>query len=112
MFRTSAKFSMLASRVLQARRLAAGPHHAPANDNRPARVRPRPLVCRWTLADCGTRLICHWEEEADAPEPKPAISLGLRGVLSSPSCHIRRLPDRVSQEVLPRRRVRTTTTRI
>src|SRR5579871_219521 len=72
MFRTSAKISMFALRVLQARRLTAGPHDVSANDNRPARTRRRPLVCRWSLADDGKHLVCRWEEEADAPEPNPS----------------------------------------
>jgi hypothetical protein len=73
MFKTSAKFGMLASRVLQTRRPTAGPHHAPANDNRPAKVRPHPLVCRWSLAADGTGLACHWEVETDASGPRPRL---------------------------------------
>ena len=72
MFKTSAKFSTLASRLLQARRPSSGPQRVPANDTRTAKARARrPLVCHWSL-EGGTRLVCHWEADADAPEPNPA----------------------------------------
>jgi hypothetical protein len=69
MFKTSARFPLRPSRTPQAQRPASGSHHAPANDNRRRR---KPLVCRWSLAEGGTRLTCHWAEDTDAPGPTPA----------------------------------------
>ena len=67
MFTTFAKF-----RRLRSWRTAPGPQGAvPANDNRPAMLRPgplrrksHPLVCHWYLTDGGTRLGCRWQAEA------------------------------------------------
>ena len=69
MFKTSAKFPVRPARVLQAQRLISGLERAPDNDNRRQR---KPLLCRWALAEGGTRLACHWEEATDAPGPTPA----------------------------------------
>jgi hypothetical protein len=71
MFKRLAKF-----RILEPRRVAPGLRKTmPANDNlpgfrragRPRRIRSRVLVCRWFLADGGTRLGCRWQPEALAP---------------------------------------------
>ena len=69
MFKTSARFPLRPSRAPQSQRPASSPRHVPANDNRRRR---KALVCRWSLAEDGTRLTCHWAEDTDAPGPTPA----------------------------------------
>jgi|HubBroStandDraft_6_1064221.scaffolds.fasta_scaffold1488169_1 hypothetical protein len=69
MFKTSARFPLRPSRTPQVQRPVSSPRHVPANDNRRRR---KALVCRWSLADDGTRLTCRWTEDTDAPGPSPA----------------------------------------
>jgi hypothetical protein len=90
MFWTSAKFPTSSLQMSPARNRASPPNRMPANDNRPARMHPRrPLVCRWSLAEDGTGLTCHWEAETDAEDVIPGMTIQIqRDFMVLHVCHL------------------------
>jgi hypothetical protein len=87
MFQKLAKFRLVRSLGLVPGRRAA----MPANDNLPGGLRPRrapsraprsksrPLICRWSLIDGSTQLVCRWQSEED-PDRQATMLRGRTGV--------------------------------
>ena len=87
MFQKLAKFQLVRSLGLAPGRRRA----MPANDNLPGGQRPkrvpsreprsksRSLICRWSLSDGGTQLVCRWQSEED-PDRHATMLRGRTGI--------------------------------